>query len=147
MEIIENRFDSFEISTDKNRMDIKAIHEFLSKHAGWCDNVPEQIVEKSIQNSLCFGLFYKKQQIGFARVISDYATIAYIGDVYILENFRGKGLSRKLMDQIFAHPQLQGLRRWILLTSTAKWLYSKYGFTSLENPALYMELHQPNIYK
>ena len=147
MKITEHVFGEFLITTDITRLDIVAIHEFLSKHAGWCDNIPFDRVKTSIDNSLNFGLFHRDKQIGFARVISDYSTIAYLGDVYVLDNYRGQGLSKKLMDAVIGHPNLQGLRRWILLTSTADWLYEKYGFAKLSNPEKYMELFDPNIYR
>ena len=121
MENLEITFGNFTITTDKSKMDIDAIHDFLSKYSGWSDNIPFDTVKTSIENSLNFGLFYNQQQIGFARVISDFSTIAYLGDIYVLENYRGQGLSKKLMDAIVSHPNLQGLRRWILLTSTADW--------------------------
>ena len=147
MKIIEQTFGDFLISTDKSRLDVIAIHDFLSKHSGWSDNIPLERVRISIDNSLNFGVFYQGRQIGFARIISDFSTIAYLGDVYILDEFRGHGLSKKLMDIIMAHPNLQGLRRWILLTSTADWLYEKYGFTKVPNPEVYMELYNPKVYQ
>ncbi len=147
MEIVEVYFDEFLITTDKEKMDVEAIHDFLSKYSGWSDNIPIETVKKSIDNSLNFGVFYQNKQIGFARVISDFSTIAYLGDVYILDEFRGKNLSKKLMYVIISHPELQGLRRWILLTSTADWLYEKYGFVKIPNPEIYMELFNPNVYK
>lgn len=147
MEIIEIKFDNFTITTDKLKMDVVAIHDFLSKYSGWSDNIPFDKVKTSIENSLNFGLFHNDKQIGFARIISDFSTIAYLGDIYVLDNYRGQGLSKKLMDAVISHPNLQGLRRWILLTSTADWLYEKYGFTKLPKPELYMELFDPNIYK
>ncbi len=147
MKIIEITFGEFTITTDKSKMDVFAIHDFLSKYAGWSDNIPFDIVKTSIDNSLNFGLFHNDKQIGFARVISDFSTIAYLGDIYVLENYRGQGLSKKLMDVVITHPNLQGLRRWILLTSTANWLYEKYGFTQLPKPEIYMELFNPNVYK
>ena len=147
MTIIEQPFGDFLISTDKSRLDVIAIHDFLSKHSGWSDNIPLERVKTSIDNSLNFGVFYQGRQIGFARIISDFSTIAYLGDVYILDEFRGHGLSKKLMDIIMAHPNLQGLRRWILLTSTADWLYKKYGFTKVPNPEVYMELYNPKVYQ
>ena len=147
MKIIEITFDDFTITTDKSKMDIVAIHDFLSKHSGWSDNIPFDRVKTSIDNSLNFGLFHNDKQIGFARIISDFSTIAYLGDIYVLDNYRGQGLSKKLMDAVIEHPNLQGLRRWILLTSTADWLYEKYGFTKLPKPELYMELFDPNVYK
>ncbi|MBD1425752.1 GNAT family N-acetyltransferase [Sphingobacterium arenae] len=147
MKIIEITFDDFTITTDKSKMDIVAIHDFLSKYSGWSDNIPYERVKTSIDNSLNFGLFHNGKQIGFARIISDYSTIAYLGDIYVLDIYRGQGLSKKLMDAVIKHPNLQGLRRWILLTSTADWLYEKYGFSKLPKPELYMELFDPNVYK
>lgn len=147
MEIIEQTFGEFLITTDKTKLDVTAIHDFLSKYSGWSDNIPFEKVKKSIENSLNFGLFHNDNQIGFARVISDFSTIAYLGDIYVLENYRGQGLSKKLMESVMKHPNLQELRRWILLTSTAEWLYEKYGFNKLPKPELYMELFNPYIYK
>jgi N-acetylglutamate synthase-like GNAT family acetyltransferase len=147
MKIIEHAFGDFTITTDKTKLDIVAIHNFLSKHSGWSDNIPFERVKTSIDNSLNFGLFHNDKQIGFARVISDFSTIAYLGDIYVLDSYRGQGLSKKLMSVVMSHPNLQGLRRWILLTSTAGWLYEKFGFTKLPKPELYMELFDPNVYK
>lgn len=147
MEIIEMHFGDYTITTDKSKMDIVSIHQFLSKYSGWSYNIPFERVKTSIDNSLNFGLFHNDKQIGFARIISDFSTIAYLGDIYVLDNYRGQGLSKKLMDVVMQHPNLQGLRRWILLTSTADWLYEKYGFTKLPKPELYMELFDPNVYK
>ena len=147
MEIIDHAFGDFSITTDKSKLDIVAIHDFLSKHSGWSGNIPFKRVKISIDHSLNFGLFHKDKQIGFARVISDFSTIAYLGDIYILDQYRGQCLSKKLMDEVMGHPNLQGLRRWILLTSTADWLYEKYGFTKLPKPELYMELFDPNVYR
>jgi len=147
MEIIEIVFDNFIITTDKSKMDIIAIHDFLSKYSGWSNNIPFDRVKTSIENSLNFGLFHNDKQIGFARVISDYSTIAYLGDIYVADNYRGQGLSKKLMDCVMTHPNLQGLRRWILLTSTADWLYKKYGFIKIPKPEIYMENYNPNVYR
>ena len=144
---MEINFEEYTISTDRAIMDIVAIHDFLSNHSSWSKNIPFEKVQLSIDNSLNFGVFHNEKQIGYARVISDFSTIAYLGDIYILQEFRGKGLSKKLMDAILQHPNLQKLRRWILLTSTANWLYEKYGFTQLSNPEIYMELYDPNVYK
>lgn len=147
METIEQTFGDFLISTDRHKLDVVAIHDFLSKYSGWADDIPLGKVKTSIENSLCFGVFHQGRQIGFARVISDFATIAYLGDVYVLEEYRGQGLSKRLMDCVMSHPDLQGLRRWVLLTSTAEWLYEKYGFKRLPHPELYMELYNPDVYK
>jgi GNAT superfamily N-acetyltransferase len=147
MQIVESEFDGYFISTDRSKLDIAAIHDFLANHSGWSNDIPSATVAAAIENSLNFGVYYQGRQVGFARVISDFATIAYLGDVYVLSEHRGKGVSKKLMDTIMAHPNLQGLRRWILLTSTADWLYSKYNFTPLPKPELYMELYNPEVYK
>lgn len=146
MKIIEHKFGEFFITTDRAKLDIIAIHDFLSKYSGWSDNIPFDRVKTSIENSLNFGLFHIDKQIGFARVISDFSTIAYLGDIYILDRYRGQGLSKELMKSVMGHPNLQGLRRWILLTSTAEWLYEKYGFTKLPKPEIYMELFDPYVY-
>ena len=140
-------FDNFLITTDKTKLDSVAIHDFLSNHSSWSSNIPITKVQTSIENSLNFGLFHQGKQIGFARVISDFSTIAYLGDIYVLDEYRGQGLSKKLMDTVMNHPNLQGLRRWILLTSTADWLYEKYGFTKLSKPEIYMEKYTPNTYE
>ncbi len=147
IENIELHFNDYTLTTEKSKMDVVAIHDFLSKHSGWSDDIPLERVKTSIENSLNFGLFHNTRQIGFARVISDFSTIAYLGDIYILDNYRGQGLSRRLMDCIMTHPNLQGLRRWILLTSTADWLYEKYGFNKIPDPEIYMENYNPNVYK
>lgn len=147
MNIVETRFGEFFISTDRAKMDLVAIHDYLSNYSDWSRNIPIDRVEKALDHSLNFGLFKSQKQIGFARIISDFSTIAYVGDIYILEEFRGQGLSIKMMDAIMNHPDLQGLRRWILLTSTADWLYRKYGFQKLPAPELYMELYNPSVYK
>ncbi|MFH7013794.1 GNAT family N-acetyltransferase [Flavobacterium sp. FlaQc-52] len=147
MKEINFSFGDFTITTNKNKLDLHAIHDFLSKKSGWSDGIPFETMKTSIENSLNFGLFYKNIQIGFARVISDFATIGYLGDIYVLEEYRGRGLSKALMEQVMNHPNLQGLRRWILLTSTAEWLYEKYNFTKLPNPEFYMELYNPEVYK
>lgn len=147
MKTVEAKFGNYLVTTEKSKMDIVAIHDFLSNNSDWSKNISLELVKISIDNSLNFGLFYNDQQIGFARIISDFSTIAYLGDIYILEEYRGKGLSKKLMSCIMQHPNLQGLRRWILLTSTAEWLYEKFGFSKLKKPELYMELHQAELYK
>lgn len=147
MTIIEQTFGEYLITTDKTKLDVIAVHDFLCNHSSWSKNISFDRVKISIDNSLNFGLFFNNKQIGFARVISDFSTIAYLGDIYILDDFRGQGLSKKLMKAVIGHPNLQGLRRWILLTSTADWLYEKYGFTKLPKPEIYMELFNPNVYE
>jgi GNAT superfamily N-acetyltransferase len=146
MEKITVTKGEYAISTDRNRLDIEAIHDFLSNHSYWCKDIPFDIVKRSINNSLNFGLFHVNKQVGFARVISDFSTIAYLGDVYVLPEYRGRGLSKWLMEQVIAHPDLQGLRRWILLTSDAHGLYEKFGWKEIAKPEVYMELHNPKVY-
>lgn len=136
----------YQISSDKNVMDADAIHSYLSR-SYWSKNVPHHIVSKAIENSLCFGVFHNESQVGFARLITDSATFAYLADVYILEAHRGKGLSQKMMEAIINHPQLQGLRRMVLATSDAHTLYEKFGFKQLANPQTFMELWTPDVYK
>ena len=144
--IQEWRLGEYCISTDKDLLDIPAIHSFLVK-SYWAKGIPFEIAKKSIEHSLNFGVYAAGKQIGFARVITDYATYAYIGDVYILEDYRGQGLSKWLMQVIAGHPELQGLRRWTLLTSDAHELYRKTGFQELQSPELYMEKANLEIYK
>lgn len=135
------------ISTDKSKLNIPLIHKFLSGHSYWAKNIPLEIVERSIENSLCFGVYLDDKQIGFARIISDYATFAYLADVFILPTFRSKGISKKLMEFIKEHHSLQGLRRWMLATADAHELYRQFGFTELAKPDRIMEISVPNIYK
>jgi GNAT superfamily N-acetyltransferase len=120
--------EEFLISTDRSLLDIDAIHSYLSKESYWAMNIPREVVERSIQHSLCFGVYDGKQQIGFARLITDQATFAYLADVFILEAYRGKGLSKWLMETMHAHPGLQGLRRWVLGTKDAHGLYEQFGW-------------------
>jgi len=136
----------FCISTNKAKLDIVSIHQFLSTKAYWCLNIPRERVQTAIQNSLCFGVYQNEKQIGFARIISDFSTVAYLGDVYILEEYRGKGLSKWLMEIIMSHPSLRGLRRWILLTGDAHELYRKFGWTDIADASKWMEFHNKNVY-
>jgi GNAT superfamily N-acetyltransferase len=141
----ELRAGGFLFSTDKRRLDLDVIHAFLSE-CYWSKGIPRSIVARAIRNSLCFAVYHRNRQVGFARVISDYATYAYIADVFILEPYRGKGLSKRLMQFILKHPDLQGLRRWSLVTRDAHGLYAKSGFTPLKSPERHMEIHNPNVY-
>jgi len=145
--VIETHRGAYTISTDKHKLDIASIHQFLANETDWAQGIPIQTLQTSIENSLNFGVYHNDKQIGFARVISDFSTIAYLGDVYVLDTYRGKGLSKWLLSEIMQHPNLQGLRRWILLTNTAEWLYKKFGFTAVPNPEFYMEKHDPNVYR
>ena len=135
----------YEISTDAARLDVDVIHSFLS-NSYWAKNIPREIVERSIRHSLCFGVFHGGKQIGFARVISDFATFAYLADVFVLPEHRGKGISKKLMETILEHRDLQGLRRFFLATLDAHGLYAQFGFEPLDHPERYMSIHRPNVY-
>ena len=138
---------SYHISSQRQDMDIKVIHRYLSR-SYWAKDIPIDIVETAIDNSLCFGVFNTSDdQVAFARMITDTATFAYLSDVFVLEEHRGKGISKWLMQEILAHPKLQGIRRMALATSDAHGLYQQFGFKSLGSPDLFMELHQANIYK
>jgi GNAT superfamily N-acetyltransferase len=138
--------DGFCISTEKARLDIKAIHHFLSTQSYWSLNIPFGRVEAATDHSLNFGLYFKEKQIGYARVITDFSSIAYLGDVYILPDFRGRGLSKWLMETIMAYPELQGLRRWILSTADAHGLYRQFGWVPVAFPDRWMEVHNREIY-
>src|ERR1700674_4466075 len=141
----EFRKGAFTVSTDRERLDLDVVHGFLTE-CYWAKGIPREVVARSIENSLCFGLYSQCKQVGFARVISDYATYAYIGDVFVLESFRGQGLGKWLMECIMQHPRLQGLRRWSLITRDAHGLYAQLGFEPLKNPQNYMELQRPDVY-
>jgi GNAT superfamily N-acetyltransferase len=142
----ERRNNTFLVSTDHARLDITAVHAYLSR-SYWAEGISLETVARSISNSLCFGLFDRSRQIGFARVITDNATFAYLCDVYVLEDYRGQGLGKWLMKSVCAHPDLQGLRRFILVTRDAHGLYAQFSFTPLGDPSRYMEIVRPGIYK
>jgi GNAT superfamily N-acetyltransferase len=137
--------DEFEISTDAARVDVAAVHSFLT-NSYWAAGIPLETVAQSIQNSLCFGIYRGQDQIGFARVITDRATFAYLADVFVLAAFRGRGLAKWLMQCILSHPDLQGLRRWSLITRDAHGLYQEFGFQQLRTPERWMEKHDPEVY-
>ncbi|MDR2328558.1 MAG: GNAT family N-acetyltransferase [Comamonas sp.] len=135
------------ISTNKNELNIPLIHHFLSTQTAWAKNIPLPTLKKAIVNSLCFGGFIDNQQIAFARVITDGATFANLVDVFVIPDCRDKGHGKSLMEAVFTHPQLQGLRRFTLATSDAHGLYEKFGFKPPLYPNTYMEIYNPNIYK
>ena len=137
--------DGFIISTDPARIDLDLVHGFLAA-SYWAEGIPREVMRRSIEHSLCFGLYHDGHQIGFARVITDRATFAYLGDVFVLEAFRGRGLARWLLEVIQAHPELQGFRRWVLLTRDAHALYRDAGWTSLAAPDRYMERWFKGVY-
>ena len=137
----------FLISTDRSKLDVDVIHRFLAR-SYWAEGIPRETVMRSIENSLCFGVYDNARQIGFARVISDFATYAYVADVFILEPYRERGLGKELMASIMAHPDLQGLRRWSLGTRDARGLYAQFGFKPVVNTRarMVMEIVDPEIY-
>jgi len=145
--VVEYRRGEFLISTDPARLDLDVIHEFLT-NCYWAKGIPRNVVARSIEHALCFGVYDGSgAQVGFARVVSDFATVAYLGDVFVLESHRGHGLGKWLMECIMQHPALQDLRRWILLTRDAHGLYSQFGFTPVKAPERYMELHHADVYE
>lgn len=143
--IFEEKKGGFLVSSDKSKLDISAIHNFLT-NCYWARGILLETVKKSIENSDCFGVYDSGKFVGFARVISDRATIGYLGDVFILESHRGKGLSKWLMECIMKYPGFKGFRRWILLTRDAHSLYKQFGFTEVARPDRYMEIINPEVY-
>ncbi len=136
----------FRISTNDTEFDINYIHQFLS-NSYWAENIPIETVKRSINGSLSFAVLIGNKQIGFARVITDQSTFAYLADVFIDETYRGKGLSKWLMEVILHHPSLQGLRRFMLATRDAHDLYAKFGFTPIAEPQRLMQIHNPDVYR
>ena len=139
--------DDYAISTDPTRLDIAVIHGFLANESYWSPGIPQALVERAIANSLCFGVYQQAQQVGFARVVTDRATFALLADVFVLGAHRGKGLSKALMAAVKAHPDLQNLRRWLLLTSDAHGLYRQFGFTEIGNAWRFMEILRSDAHK
>ncbi len=140
--------DGFTISNNPYLIDVTLVHNYLSNESYWAKNIPLATVETSIKNALCFGIYDGNTQIGFARLITDKATFAYLADVFILEAYRGRELSKWLMETIHAHPELQGLRRWMLGTKDAHGLYAQFGWTPLPEIMVsrFMQLHKPDVY-
>jgi len=135
-----------EITGDCARFDLALIHRFLSEESHWARGIPRAVVEKSIAHSLCTAALVDGAQVGFARVVSDRATFAFLCDVFVLSAWRGRGLARKMLDAAFAHPDLQGLRRFALTSRDAGTLYAAYGFQALASPRVWMERHNPAVY-
>ena len=135
------------ISTDPDRLDVDLIHRYLSEDSYWAKGIPRATVERSLANSLCFGGYMAGEQIAFARVVSDYATFAYLADVFVLDTHRGRGYSKALMQAVMAHPQLQGLRRFMLATADAHTLYQSFGFSAPAKPQNLMERCFPDLYQ
>lgn len=137
---------SFQVSTDRTRLDVTMIHRFLSENSTWAVGIPRDVVEKSIETSLCFGGYLDGRQIAYARVVTDYATTAHLVDVFVLPEYRGNGYAKQMMRVVMEHPSLQGLRRFTLNTSDAHSLYERFGFTAPKKPEALMERYFPNIY-
>lgn len=138
------RRGDYEISTDRWRLDLAAIHEYLSTESYWARGRAFETVRRAVENSLPFGLYKEGRQIGFARVVTDYATFAWLADVYVLGEFRGEGLGKWLVEVILTHPELQNMRRWILGTRDAHELYRRFGFKEVEQPEFYMHRLEAN---
>ena len=138
--------NGYTISTETPDMNLSFIHQFLS-NSYWAKDIPIETVQKAIQGSIPFGVFKGKAQVGFARVITDGATFAYLADVFIDEAHRGFGLSKFLMEAVMVHPRLQNLRRFVLVTRDAHGLYEQFGFTPIHNPELWMQVHRPDVYE
>lgn len=143
---METSKDSFTMSTDRSRLQLDVIQRFLSDESYWAKTRTLEQTERAIENSICFGMYDGERQIGFARIVSDLATFAYVGDVFILKEFRGLGLSKWLMETIISYPDLQGLRRWLLATRDAHGLYSQFDFSELRFPDRWMERTAPDAY-
>lgn len=138
--------NGYTISTDKAKLNVTLIHRFLSQESYWAQNIPLDIVQRSIENSLCFGIYHGNEQVGFARVITDQATFAYVADVFVLPEHQRKGLSKLLVQTITEWPTLQGLRRWMLATRDAHTIYHQFGFTSLDQPEQFMQRKRDKPY-
>jgi GNAT superfamily N-acetyltransferase len=136
----------YTLSDDPVRLDLDVIHGFLAG-SYWSPGIPRETLARAIAHSLCFGVYLGETQVGFARLVTDRATFAYLADVFVLEPHRGRGLSRALMELILSHPEVQGLRRWLLATRDAHGLYRKFGFSELANPAVFLTRHDPEVYQ
>jgi len=134
----------YEISSDGAAMDVEAVYAYLTR-SYWAEGIPKDLVAKAIAASVCVGAFHDRAQVGFARVVTDRVTFAYLCDVYVLEEHRGRGLGKRLMESVAAHPDLQGLRRFVLATRDAHELYKRFGFAPLSHPEMFMEINRPRI--
>ena len=144
---MEWHYGEYTITTSKSRIDINAVHLFLTNSSYWAAGIPIETVERSINGSLCFSMLHGDKQVGFARVITDEATFAYLADVFVLDEYRGKGLSKWLMQTIISYPALQHLRRFMLATKDAHSLYAQFGFKPLNNVERWMIIHKSDVYK
>lgn len=145
--LYQERKEDYLISTDKKLLNIETIHQYLSQESYWAKGIPVEIVQRSIDHSFCFGIYYKGEQVGFARLVTDYAVFAYLADVFVLPEHRGNGLSKWLMQFIVNNKEVQGLRRWMLATRDAHTLYTQVGFTGVDMPERLMQKLDPDVYK
>ena len=139
--------DGFDVSDDPRRLDLAAIHRFISNESYWAEGIPEALLARAIANSLCFGLYEGSRQVGFARVVTDRATYGYLCDVFVERSHRGSGLGKWLVACVLEHPDLQGLRRIALMTRDAHELYRRFGFGAMPESARYLEIHRPDVYR
>jgi GNAT superfamily N-acetyltransferase len=144
MVAMESTREEFTISTDRSKLDLRFIHDYLSKESYWGQGIPFEKVAKAADHSLNFGLYYGDRQIGYARIVTDYARVAYLADVFVISGYRGRGLSKWLMQVILDHPDLQRLRRWMLHTMDAHGLYTRYGWSAAAKPETYLEIYNPD---
>ena len=135
----------YTISTDQSRLDLNLIHDFISNQTYWGRGRSRDVVKRSIENSLAFGVYHGDRQVAFARIVTDYATFAWVADVFVMPDYRGRGLSKWLMEVIIAHPRLQGFRRWVLATKDAHGLYERFGFSELHRPERWLERPDPKM--
>jgi GNAT superfamily N-acetyltransferase len=146
MPALEHRHGSYLVSDDPARLDVAAIHAYLTR-SYWCEGIPPEVVQRSVQNSLCIGAYMETgAQVGLTRFVTDFATFCYVCDVYVLEEHRRHGLSKAMLALAVAHPRLQGLRRWCLMTRDAQGLYSRFGFENTKHPQRYMERLDREVY-
>lgn len=145
MTTISKYLRDVEITSDKSRMELKVIHEFLT-NIYWSRGISREMVERGMENSLCVGAFHSGRQIGFVRVITDYTSFAYLCDVFVLSDYRKQGIAQAMVKSLIEHPDLMGLRRWVLATKDAQELYRKLGFSEPDSSRLFMQIHKPNVY-
>ena len=144
---MEWRRDGYEVSDERSRLDRAAVHRFIAEESYWAAGIPQGVMDKAIDNSLCFGLFRGDAQVGFARVVTDRATFGYLCDVFVEAAHRGAGLGKWLVSCALSHPDLQGLRRLCLMTRDAQELYTPHGFRPMADPTRYLEIHRPDVYR
>lgn len=144
---MEWRRDDFVVSDDRSRLDRAAVRRFIADESYWAAGIPQHVMDKAIDNSLCFGLYRGEAQLGFARVVTDRATFGYLCDVFVEAAQRGAGLGKWLVSCVLSHPDLQGLRRLSLMTRDAHELYTRHGFRPMPDPSRYLELHRPDVYR